>query len=125
MGALVTIADIAGRIRTLREGRRWNQVELARRAGLSSTTINKLENRKRRGNGRESLEKIARAFGLTVEQLLYGEIQGGLVTKPRVDIAMYRRVIEALVEPLDRAQAQEIMQVVTELIRRTMVSEGD
>lgn len=121
----MTIADIADRVKQLREARHWSQAELARRAGLSAPTVNKLEKRKRQGKGRESLEEIAHAFGLTVDQLLYGEIQDGLVSEPRVDIATFRHVVGAVIESFDTEQIQEMMQVAAELLKRKTTSEGE
>lgn len=59
---------IGERIRNLRKERRWNQEELAHRADISRTYMGSIE----RGETSitvDSLEKIARAFDMTVEEL--------------------------------------------------------
>lgn len=56
-------------IRGQREQQGWSQSELARRAGISATAINLLENNKRRQPQADTAKRIAGAFGVTVEEM--------------------------------------------------------
>lgn len=66
--------DLGDRIFELRDARGWTQSELARRAGLHRNTISPLEAGSRKRPESPTLRKLARAFGMTVEEFLHGEI---------------------------------------------------
>jgi transcriptional regulator with XRE-family HTH domain len=57
------------RIREIRESRKYNKSQLARKAGVSKTTISKIENYKESPTI-ETLEKIAKALDVKVRDLL-------------------------------------------------------
>lgn len=61
------------RLRTLRQGRVISQGELARKAGVSPTTVNNIE------GGAEAryitVRKLAEALGLSPEELIQPEIE--------------------------------------------------
>ena len=56
------LTPIIIRIRELREGRDWSQSELARRSGVPSPTISRIEAGKTAGISFETLEKLAKAL---------------------------------------------------------------
>src|SRR6476661_4502884 len=58
------------RIRELRRARGWNQTDLAARAGLRQGTIANLETGARDNPTQETLDKLAAAFGISVDTLL-------------------------------------------------------
>ena len=60
---------IAANLRLQRQDRGLSQAQLARRAGISSTTIRKAEDG-RYSHHRATLAKIARALGVDVQTLL-------------------------------------------------------
>jgi transcriptional regulator with XRE-family HTH domain len=60
---------LAKRLKALRSDREWSQEEAARRAGVSSRYFSRLES-KRHDPSLTTLAKIAKAFGLSVSQLL-------------------------------------------------------
>ncbi len=62
--------DVAERVFKLREERGWTQSELARRAGLSRTTLSHLEGGATRTPSSPTLRRLARAFGISVHDLL-------------------------------------------------------
>jgi len=57
------------KIRALRKMRGWSQKDLAQRAGLSVGAISEIERGLYQFHRRSTLEKIARAFGLTPDEL--------------------------------------------------------
>jgi transcriptional regulator with XRE-family HTH domain len=61
----------AANIRRLRDDRLWTQEELAKRAGLDRTEVQKIENGNR-NPGVEVLLKLAGAFELTTNDILRG-----------------------------------------------------
>ena len=56
------LTPIIIRIRELREGRDWSQSELARRSGVPSPTISRIEAGKTAGISFETLENLAKAL---------------------------------------------------------------
>ncbi len=57
------------RIREIREQQKMSQEELALKSGVSRTTISNLENDTDRTTMISTLQKIARALGVTVDQI--------------------------------------------------------
>ena len=62
---------IGRRIRELRAAKGWTQEELSHRCGLHRTYIGTLEGG-RRNPAALNLRRLARAFGVTVSELLQG-----------------------------------------------------
>jgi len=60
------------RIRKLRLAAGWTQQELAERAGLSLTTISKLERNHMEPSRVSTVQRLATALGCSVPHLLYG-----------------------------------------------------
>ena len=61
---------LADRVKAEREQRGWTQRDLATHSGLGQSYISQLELRRRRNPTQEVLQKLARAFGTTVTDLL-------------------------------------------------------
>lgn len=57
------------RIKEIRELKKMSQEELAQKSGVSRTTISNLENDTDRTTMISTLQKIARALGVTVDQI--------------------------------------------------------
>lgn len=56
-------------IRQLREARNWSLTELSKKSGLAISTLSELENGHRQIGRKNTLEKIAAAFDVTVSAL--------------------------------------------------------
>lgn len=82
-------ADIARRLRALRQARGWSLGSLAARAGLSKTNVAKLET----GDGNPSLEtllRLAEALGITLGALLAADQPCGTSVVRARDAAFVR-----------------------------------
>jgi transcriptional regulator with XRE-family HTH domain len=67
--------SIADRIRQHRLARGWTQTDLAKRLGIAQNAISQLE--KGNHNPRaDTLARLARAFEITLDDLLYGDVVG-------------------------------------------------
>jgi transcriptional regulator with XRE-family HTH domain len=77
VGASKTKLDLdrvpAANVRRLRDDKLWTQEELARRAGLDRTEVQKIETGKR-NPGVEVILKLAGAFGVGPDEVLRGAI---------------------------------------------------
>lgn len=73
--------DIGQRVRLLREAREWNQSDLARRAGVSSSYISRLESGQHHRPSHAQVGKIAAALGVHPSELT------GDLTSPSEDEA--------------------------------------
>ena len=58
------------KIKTIRERNKMSQLELARKSGVSRTTIWGLENGGKNVTTTKTLEKIACALGVTIDDIL-------------------------------------------------------
>ena len=61
------------RLRELRERRGWSQAELGRRSKLAASTINRAERGETRGITLDSLDRLARALGVSARSLIAPE----------------------------------------------------
>lgn len=64
-----------GRVREHRLGRGWSQVELAGKAGVSYSTVQRLE-AGRFHPAMSTVKGLAKALGVKVDELLNGWVQG-------------------------------------------------
>lgn len=64
------MSSIGLRVRALREAHGWNQSDLARRAGVSHSYINRLESGRYRRPSQEQLGKIVAALGVPLSTFL-------------------------------------------------------
>ncbi len=80
---------VGDRIRALREQRGWSQEELARRANGNQGNISRIELGRAKRPSHESLSGIARAFGITLEELT-GQANDALpsLPTPRLRVVM-------------------------------------
>lgn len=62
--------QVADRLWEHRDAAGWNQEELARRSGVSATSITKLENARIEHPRLNTVRKLARAFGVSAERFL-------------------------------------------------------
>lgn len=58
------------KIKLFRENRGWSQSKLSRRSGVPQSTISEIENGIRRNPTFKTLEKLAKALGITIEHLV-------------------------------------------------------
>lgn len=61
------------KIREVREAKKMTQKELAEASGISRTTISQLENGTSRITTTQTLSKIAKALGVSVDKLFFDE----------------------------------------------------
>lgn len=66
---IFSMASMGETVRRLREQRRMSQEELASAAGLSRATIQNIEADRKKGNQGRTVRSLAKAFGLTLDQL--------------------------------------------------------
>lgn len=64
------MATLGERIRRLRLQKKWSLAQLERESGVSDTTINQIENGINPNPRKETLEKLAAALGVSVQQLM-------------------------------------------------------
>lgn len=62
------------RLRRLRQAKGWRQVDLAKKARVTQALISQLEAGKKASPSVVPLLRIARALGVTLEELLEGEL---------------------------------------------------
>jgi len=67
------MANLGGKIRTLRAEQEWTLDELAERAGVSKSLLSKLENLPDSNPSMDTLYKVAKAFKVTMADLLETE----------------------------------------------------
>ena len=71
------MSPIVLRVREARKAKGWTQDELARRAGVRRATISSLESPRRQRVNLAVLEKVAKALGVPMLQLLHETRKGG------------------------------------------------
>lgn len=71
--------SVALRVQRLREDRGLKQSELAAKAGISQSTLSRLENTEIRSGGVQIVLKVARALGVTFSELVVGTPMEGLI----------------------------------------------
>jgi HTH-type transcriptional regulator/antitoxin HipB len=64
------VTPIRLRLRPLRERKGWSQAELARRAGVNQGTISRIEAGHTKGVDLATLDRLARALGVSPRSLL-------------------------------------------------------
>lgn len=104
-GELPSVAQIARRIRACCMERGWDEVELARRADVSRTTLYHLRLGKIRRPRITTLTALAEAFELPLERFLWGHCE------PPQSAAMSR---SGEVQDFDRSTNQAVRQVYEE-----------
>lgn len=77
-------AGVRLRVRALRSERGWSLDELARRCHLGPSTLSRIETGHRR-LALDHLVSLARAFGVSVDDLLGGDAPEHVVIRPRKD----------------------------------------
>jgi transcriptional regulator with XRE-family HTH domain len=81
---------LAGRMKELREARRWSLREAAEKTGVSKSMLSKIE----RGTTSPTafiLGRLAEGFGMSISQFLGGEVRrGDVVLLPREDQPVFR-----------------------------------
>jgi transcriptional regulator with XRE-family HTH domain len=98
---------IGARVFELREQRGWSQAKLAEEAGVSQTTVVHLETEQIAKPRMATLRRIARGFGMSVEELLAPE--GGVTSAHSMQIPSVRQsMAHDTVEPSLARIAEEI-----------------
>jgi transcriptional regulator with XRE-family HTH domain len=64
------MSPIRLRVEELRKAKTWTQEELARRAGVSRVTVNRIEGEENRRVDYDVLEKLANALGVNAAVLI-------------------------------------------------------
>jgi transcriptional regulator with XRE-family HTH domain len=65
----LTVEEFGMRVQEMRDARSWSGTELAKRAGISPTTLYAIENGKHKPRG-ATIRRLARAFELTPQELV-------------------------------------------------------
>lgn len=78
---------IGNRIREVREEKHLSQEKLAEKSGVKNTTISSYENHKR-SIGLYNLGRIAKALGVTLDELYYGNEETAPIRKAGTDIGV-------------------------------------
>lgn len=104
-GELPSVAQIARRIRACCMERGWDEVELARRADVSRTTLYHLRLGKIRRPRITTLKSLAEAFEITLDHFLWGQSE-----PPRLAVSSR----SAASSNFDRATNQAVLQVYEE-----------
>lgn len=105
------MGSLGEQVRALRKARGWSQQELAAQTGgeLDQTAISRIETRTGYEPGVFTAATIARAFGLSVDELLAGvtqpEFSPLVETELRLPEGPVRRAIELLQAQVDAAMA--------------------
>lgn len=69
------LESIGERVARLREARGWSQTELSRQSGVLQSDISRLEAGKTKRASALTVERLARALGMTTDWLLTGECE--------------------------------------------------
>src|SRR5690242_10212706 len=77
---------IGDRIKAERAARGWTQKELAQRSGINFGYIRMLETNQRPNPTGETLQRLARAFGISVDELLEGPPAPDTETPPTAEL---------------------------------------
>lgn len=96
---------IGRRIKLARLEREWSQTELARRAGIPVTYVNKVEHGRIGAPSGDYLDKLARVLGRTTDDLIRGQ------QSPPTDDedAQFRRLIERRLGPVDARYGEKLL----------------
>lgn len=105
------MVGIGARLRTLRMKRDWSQSELARRAGVDPSQINRIETGERLvGLSASHVVRIAGAFGVSPGFLLTGEEPGIPVTvHDEVPAAVFLELLQEVKSLRAQLKIQEAM----------------
>lgn len=99
-------APMTTRVRELRKQRGWDQEELAHRAGVSQSSVSRIENGQQNAT-LGAIERVARALGVTVPELFdpptTAEI-AGLAARWAALSEPHRMVIEAALHAAELQQ---------------------
>lgn len=86
---------LGSRIKYLRGQRKWTQEQLGEKAGLTYKYIGQIE-RAEVSPGLETLEKLAKAFGMAMDKLLSFEKKGPGKTKEDIFQDVSKREVELI-----------------------------
>jgi transcriptional regulator with XRE-family HTH domain len=105
-------------VRQLRQMRGWKQAELARRSGIHQAMISNLERDRYASPTGETLERLAAAFGVSVDMLLHGDT--GSADQP----PLWLRQFERYGHLLTPKQRQMILDLARSLAEEAQAREG-
>lgn len=77
---------IGERIKAERKARAWTQADLAGHSGISAGYLALLETNRRPNPTGETLQRLATAFGITVDELLHGPPEPDAETPPLAEL---------------------------------------
>lgn len=101
--------ELKDRMKEMRKKKKWSQVDLSNRSGISTGMIGGIENGTRNPS-QKTLSKLAETFGVSVEWLLTGEekkdsivqdflqrlVDEGIVQDPELDNEMREVIIKTV-----------------------------
>ncbi len=94
--------SFGARIRRLRESRGVGQADLARRVGVTPSTLNLIEKGRNKMVRGDTAVRLAQALNVPVEWLVFGDTREPM--KPAVDVERLARVIAACEEGQNSTQ---------------------
>jgi XRE family transcriptional regulator of biofilm formation len=116
------MVHVGGRIRTLRAERQMTLDDLATKAALSKGLLSKLENNTESNPSIDTLYKIAKAFELTVADLLEGDAIQAKRIIPEKKPAWVDAIVAAL-KPVGKKPDEDILQALYVLQSRKGASQ--
>ena len=102
----------AGQVKAWRRSKEWTQEELEQRAGLAHNAISRIENSEVSPR-LETLEKIASAMEISIEQLQFGSV--GFAENGNAEREELETLLAHLSE-MPRATRKKAIMLITELI---------
>lgn len=109
---------VGRRIKLLRQSKNWSLEELEKHCGVSHSTLSLYEQGKIRRMRAENLQKIARAFSLTFEELTREDIPDGLLKKLGAEFSTLLLKRVAQLSPEGRKSLFDYLEFLLERERR-------
>lgn len=116
------MSNIAEVIKNLRDSKEWSQRKLSLASGVSNTEISRIENGKRPNPSLKTLDKLAKSFNISLEELLSlsglaninNEVSTTAEEKKPKDLQKILEDHEIMFDgiPLDDDEKQEILDII-------------
>ncbi|EQC1537798.1 helix-turn-helix domain-containing protein [Clostridium botulinum] len=91
------MSNLGERLKELRNEAKLSQKDLAKKLGLSSSTVGMIESGKRKGN-KETIQKIANFFEVSIDYLYGNDIEEITKTESLIDNFLDRLIEEDIIQ---------------------------
>ncbi|MHB9949523.1 XRE family transcriptional regulator [Clostridium botulinum] len=91
------MSNLGERLKKLRNEAKLSQKDLAKKLGLSSSTVGMIESGKREGN-KETIHKIANFFGVSIDYLYGNDVEEITKTESLIDNFLDRLIQEGIIQ---------------------------